>query len=347
MILSRSVAASIVVVNLNGERLLPALFASLATQTVRDFDLVVVDNGSRDGSLRLLEQTTPGLPFPVRVIRNAANAGFGSASNQGLRATRAEWIAMLNNDARPEPAWLEQLLDVAHRSPRLGMVGSKLLRAHRPGEIDSAGIAVDWTGIAWDWRGGEADTPGESDAVEIFGPCGGAALYARAMLDEVGAFDDDFFAYLEDVDLAWRARLAGWQALLQPQARALHAHSATLGDASPVKRFLLGRNKVWLLVKNYPNPWLARNLPLILAYDVLAVGYGLATRGDLAAWRGRVAGWAGLPRFLDKRRAIQSRWRDIANWRCAMSSTEPPWAVTRRYAHLRGGMQPQTRGRTP
>jgi hypothetical protein len=343
---SHNVAASIVVVNLNGARLLPGLLASLAAQTARDFELILVDNGSTDGSLRLVEGTANGLPFPLHVIRNAANAGFGPASNQGLQLASANWIAMLNNDARPEPAWLERLLDTTERMPRLGMVGSKMLRAHRPGEIDTAGIAVDWAGIAWDWRGGAADDPGERDLIEIFGPCGGAALYARAMLDEVGAFDGDFFAYLEDVDLAWRARLAGWQACLQPQARALHAHSATLGDASPRKRFLLGRNKVWLLVKNYPNPWLARYLPLILAYDALAAGYGLATRGDLAAWRGRMAGWAALPRFLAKRRRIQSTWQDVDNWRRAMSPTEPPWAIPRRYAHLRGApLQPQTGAR--
>ena len=341
--MSRHVAASIVVVNFNGGHLLPALLGGLAAQTVRDFELILVDNHSTDLSLRLVEQTANGLPFPLHLIRNTSNAGFGPASNQGLHSAAAGWIAMLNNDTRPEPTWLERLLSATEQTPRLGMVGSKLLRAHRPGEIDSAGIAVDWAGIAWDWRGGEPDTPSENGLVEIFGPCAGAALYARAMLDEVGAFDGDFFAYLEDVDLAWRARLAGWQACLQPQARALHAHSATLGDASPRKRFLLGRNKVWLLIKNYPNPWFTRNLPLILAYDAMAVGYGLATRGDLASWRGRMAGWRALPRFLAKRRQIQARWHDVDNWRQAMSATEPPWTVPKRYAHLRaGGLQPHT-----
>ncbi len=333
--IAADVAADIVVVNYNGARLLPGLLAALAAQTRRDFRLILVDNGSADGSAQIVEQIAGGLPFAVQVVRNAANAGFGLASNQGLRRGDAPWVAMLNNDTRPEPAWLEHLLDATDQEPRLGMVGSKLLRMRNPGQIDSAGIAVDWAGIAWDWRGGDLDDTGERDLAEIFGPCGGAALYARAMLDEVGAFDGDFFAYLEDVDLAWRARLAGWRACLQPQARALHAHSATLGDASPRKRFLLGRNKVWLLVKNYPNPWFMRNLPRILAYDTLAVGYGMATRGDFAAWRGRMAGWRALPRCLAKRRRIQARPQDIDNWLRAMSPVEPPWDVPRRYAHLR------------
>ena len=147
------------------------------------------------------------------------------------------------------------------------MVASKMLFAHRPEIINSAGIAMDWAGIAWDWRGGEIDTPAEEHDSEVFGPCGGAALYSRRMLDEIGLFDEDFFMYLEDVDLACRARLAGWHCLLPPQARVLHAHSATAGEGSPFKSYQLGRNKIWTLVKNFPQPLLndhlARSSPTI------------------------------------------------------------------------------------
>ncbi|MEZ4582142.1 MAG: hypothetical protein R3A10_10995 [Caldilineaceae bacterium] len=121
-----------------------------------------------------------------------------------------------------------------------------------------------------------------------------AGLYARAMLDEIGGFGATFFAYLEDVDLAWRARLAGWRCLYQPQARVLHAHSATSGEGSPFKSYLLGRNKVWLLAKNYPQPWLTLYLPVIVVYDLLAALYGWLTRGDAALLRGR---WDGLRRL--------------------------------------------------
>ena len=114
-------------------------------------------------------------------------------------------------------------------------------------------MAVDRAGIAWDWRGGERDDPGERAVAEIFGPCGGAGLYARRMMLQLGGFDEDFFAYLEDVDLAWRARLAGLRCFYQPPARILPAHSATLGDASPAKRLLLGRHQVWAPPKNRPH----------------------------------------------------------------------------------------------
>jgi GT2 family glycosyltransferase len=328
-------AASIVVLNLNGRRHLPPLLAHLAQQTCRNFELIFVDNGSQDDSLALVEQGSAAYGIALQIIRNTANHGFAPACNQGLAVARAEHVVMLNNDTRPERAWLEQLLAAAGSSEeRVGMVASKMLRAAAPDQIDSAGIAVDWAGIAWDWRGGETDQPGERDLVEIFGPCGGAALYNRRMLLDLGGYDADFFAYLEDVDLAWRARLAGWRCLFQPQARVLHAHSSTLGDASPFKRFLLGRNKVWLLAKNLPDADLRRHGPAMAAYDLLAAGYGLAQRGDLASLRGRLAGLGGLRSVWPKRRIVQQQTVDVHNWRRFMSPRVPPWQVPGRYAHL-------------
>ena len=334
---SNQLAASIVVLNLNGRRHLSPLLAHLAQQTVRDFELIFVDNGSSDDSISLVEQGCAAYGIPLQLIRNAANAGFAPACNQGLAVARAPWVAMLNNDTRPEAAWLEQLLAAAAAGSRVGMVASKMLRFHRPDQIDSAGIAVDWAGIAWDWRGGEADTPAEQALVEIFGPCGGAALYNRQLMIDLGGYDTDFFAYLEDVDFAWRARLAGWQCLLQPQARVLHAHSSTLGDASPFKRFLLGRNKVWLLAKNLPDADLWRAGPIMAGYDVLAAGYGFVQRGDLASLRGRLAGLAGLARIWPKRKLVQAQTCDVDNWRRFMSPRVPPLQVPRRYAHLAEG----------
>lgn len=332
-------AASVVVVNYNGAAHLREMLTHLERQTRRDFELIVVDNGSTDCSRAVLADASAHLPFPLRIIRNARNLGFGPATNQGMRRSAAPWLVTLNNDTRPEPAWLERMLDFATnaqaRGERVGMVGAKLLRAQKPSQIDSAGIAVDWAGIAWDLRGGDRDDPSEITPSSIFGPCAGAALYARTMLQEVGTFDEDFFAYLEDVDLAWRARLAGWRAYLQPQARCLHAHSATLGDSSPRKRYLLARNKVWLIVKNYPADDLARNLPRILTYDAMAAVYGVISRSDIASVCGRIAGLSRLPYFLNKRRHVQSRWRDVDNWRQAISPAEAPWSVPRRYAHLR------------
>ena len=332
--------AAIVVLNYNGLHHLPGLFAGLAQQTRRDFALFIVDNGSRDGSQAAIPQLAAAFAVPTTLIENTENRGFAAACNQGIAAAgTTPWLVMLNNDTRPDPRWLEQLLATAADRPDVGMVASKMLFAHDPGRINSAGIALDWAGIAWDAQGGAPDDPSETTVREIFGPCGGAGLYARAMLDEIGGFDATFFAYLEDVDLAWRARLAGWRCLYQPQARVLHAHSATSGEGSPFKSYLLGRNKVWLLAKNYPQPWLTLYLPIIVAYDLLAALYGWITRGDAALLRGRWDGLRRLPVAWRARRHIQRRWRRRQNWARTVAPLEWPWRVSRRYIHL----QPKTR----
>jgi len=328
--------ASIVIVNYNGLKHLPALYAALAVQTCLDFEVVFVDNGSADDSAQAADNLGRAFDVDTRIILNTSNRGFAPSCNQGIRSSRADHLVMLNNDTQPEPSWLENLIAATENDPKVGMVASKMLFAHRPEIINSAGIAMDAAGIAWDWRGGEYDRPDETRIVEVFGPCGGAALYTRPMLDEVGLFDEDFFMYLEDVDLACRAKLAGWTCLLEPQARVLHAHSATAGEGSPFKSFQLGRNKIWTLIKNVPEPFLNRHWPEIIGYDLMASGYGFAKRRDSALIRGRLAALQQLPKFLRKRSAIQTRWHDVDNWARLISPVEAPWAVSQRYRHLDG-----------
>ncbi|MEX1019015.1 MAG: glycosyltransferase family 2 protein [Litorilinea sp.] len=336
--------ATLVVLNYNGGAHMVPLVEHLAAQTVRDFELVLVDNASHDGSTTQAETLARARGLDIQVIHNTRNRGFAPACNQGSRAAAAPNLVMLNNDTRPYADWLERLLGGLEQARRggdrqVGMIASKLLRAHRPAQIDSAGIALDWAGIAWDWQGGALDDPADNTPRPIFGPCGGAALYDRAMFETLGGFDDDFFAYMEDVDLAWRARLAGYGCLLQPDARVLHAHSATLGDGSPFKRYLLARNKMWTIIKNYPNPWFAGLLPVMLGYDGLAAGYGLLRRRDLASVRGRLAGLAHSAPMWRKRQAIQRQWRAVDNWRAQVAPLDLPWDVPKRYAHLADGTQ--------
>jgi GT2 family glycosyltransferase len=140
----------------------------------------------------------------------------------------------------------------------------------------------------------------------VFGPCAGAALYRRELFAEIGLFDEDFFAYLEDVDLAWRARWRGWQAVFVPGALVYHAHSATGREGSPFKVRLLSKNKILLLVKNYPMPYLLLYLPWITAYELLSLGYAVLHYRELSALRGRLAALRLLPRALAKRRALQA-----------------------------------------
>lgn len=316
---------SIIIPTWNGRPLLASCLKALRAQTETDFEIVVVDNGSEDETVAWLGQQYP----DVKVIANATNAGFARAVNQGICATHSEFVAVLNNDTEPEPRWLAELLHAAAAAPQTGMVASKMLFADRPGVINSAGICLDVTGIAWDRLGGAPDAPGESESREIFGPCGGAALYRRSMLDRIGLFDGSFFAYLEDVDLAWRGRAAGWGCVYAPQARVLHRHSATSVEGSPFKRYQLGRNKVWLIAKNYPFKKLWWGAPLVVLYDVAAVLYALLARRDVHALRGRIAGLAELGPRLRQRGRREER-PDIAY----MAPLAAPWRVSERYAHL-------------
>ena len=326
-----STIVSVVIPNWNGRSHLERCLEALRCQTLAAFEVVVVDNASNDGSLEMLQEHFPW----VRTIASPRNVGFAAANNLGIRASTAPFVATLNNDTEPRPDWLERLVEPALADVGIGMVASKMLFAHRPGTINSAGIALDRAGIAWDRLGGEPDA-GTGATTEVFGPCAGAALYRRQMLDEIGLFDEDFFAYLEDVDLAWRARLSGWRCLYAPAAAVYHVHSATGVEGSPFKSYHLGRNKVWSIAKNYPAPQLYMALPLIVAYDLAAAMYGLVSRRDLAGIRGRLAGLAGLPKQLSKRREVQRKGRvAFSELARQMAPLATPFGVLDRCRHLR------------
>lgn len=323
---------SVIILNWNGRHFLKRCLQSLFAQTFQDFQVVLVDNGSEDGSVSFLEKHFP----QVRILTNQENRGFAAANNQAIRATDSEFIATLNNDTEVEPNWLEELVRAIETDERVGACASKMLFAHRPGMINSTGIALDRAGIAWDRQGGQKDNPDEIEIVKVFGACAGAALYRRAMLDEIGLFDEAFFAYLEDVDLAWRAQWADWKTLFVPTARVLHFHSGTGGEGSYFKNWHLGRNKVWVITKNYPWPQMLWYLPVILIYDLASIPYTLIWRGDWGPVLGRLAGLAKLVtavRTHRKERASQQISGQEMVARMAPLAT--PWRLWQRYAHLR------------
>jgi GT2 family glycosyltransferase len=311
-----SAETSVVILNWNGARLLPACLSALSEQTYRDFDLYLVDNGSIDESRALLDDLERerhpswlSSPLPRRpiVVRNGHNAGFAAGNNQAFRDAKSMYVAALNNDAFAEPEWLGRLVEAAEADERVGMVASTMLFTHRPDRVASAGITVFTDGVALDnAMGARASTIAGRGVRPVFGASAGAALYRAEMLRDVGLFDERFFSYLEDADLAWRARWRGWRAVHQPAARVLHEYSATGGHNSPFKTGLISRNRVWLLYKNMPEGLLRRYLPKVLRYDVLAVGYALS-RGDRHLLRGRIEGLRRLGSLTtDRRKALTS-----------------------------------------
>ncbi len=329
----------VIVPNWNGMGHLEACLRSLLAQEFADYAVILVDNGSRDGSLELVQREFP----QVCVIANATNLGFATANNQAVRASRSEFVATLNNDAWADPRWLGELVRAMEARPEVGMCASRMLLADQPAVVDSAGIAVDRVGIAWGLGGGSPDDGAASSPIPVFSPCAGAALYRRAMLDEIGLFDEDFFAYLEDVDLAWRAQWAGWQCLYVPTAVVYHAHSATSREGYLTRKSrLLGRNKAWMVCKNYPFPAAIWYAPLFLAYDLMALGYALTTGYGLSALQGRLEALGAIPRMLTKRRALIRRVPPSVIMR-QLAPVENPLAVLRRYRHLL--IPPGNRGR--
>jgi GT2 family glycosyltransferase len=290
---------ALIITNWNGQHHLETCLSSIFAQTFKDFVVVVVDNGSTDGSVEWLRAHYP----QVQTLQNETNLGLCFANNRGILATDAEFVAILNNDTEYEPEWLDNLMRVMKSDPQIGMCAPKMLLAARHDMIESAGIVVDRAGIAWGLESGARDYPGATP-LPVFGACGGAALYRRSMLLEVGLFDEDFFIYLEDADLAWRAQWADWQCIYVPEAVMYHAHSATTKEGSPFKTRLLGRNKIWLICKNYPWPYLFWYSPLIIGYELLAIGYNMAMGRGGNALKGRLEGLRQLPRMMAKRRQI-------------------------------------------
>ena len=322
---------SVVIANWNGRQILEKCLKSLAAQTYPAVEVIVVDNGSTDGSAAWVAAYFPS----VRLIVNADNRGFAAANNQGVRQSRGAYVATLNNDAWVEPDWLAELIAALARDPRLGMAASQMLFADQPEVINSTGICLDRCGISWDRHGGQAARQAEAEPTEVFGPCAGAALYRRELLLAVGLFDEDFFAYLEDVDLAWQARWRGWKAIYVPSARVYHMHSATSHEGSPFKTYWLYKNKIHMIAKNYPIPHLLLFLPLIVFYELMSLGRALLSRRGSSAVQGRLAGLRSLPQALKKRRALWSvPHSPAAEIFRLLEPVAAPWQVYGRYRHI-------------
>jgi hypothetical protein len=297
--------ASVIVPSLNGAHLLPACLDSLASQSYPDVEVIVADGASTDGTADLLRQRFPS----VRLLTLRQNRGFAGNVNAGLRAARGEVLCLLNNDARAEADWVSVCVETLAGHADIGSVASKVLYAER-GTINSAGdlMCLDCTARQ---RGNSLpDAPRWNEPARVFGASGGAAAYRRAMLADVGLLDEQFFMYLEDVDLAFRAQLRGWGCLYQPSAVAVHRGGVSGGGQ--LESFYNGRNLIRLLAKDLPRGLAPRLLPAI------ARAQAERTRQALAAWRGsaaratlrgQLAGLAEMPRHLADRPAVQRRRR--------------------------------------
>jgi GT2 family glycosyltransferase len=304
---------TVVIVNWNGERFLNNCLSALMKQTISPYEIILVDNASTDASLDIVRN------FPsVRLLAQSVNLGFARANNLAIALAdkESEWIALLNPDAYPEPRWLETLLSASYEQPSFGIFGSKLVVAANPKVLDGAGDAYHISGLVWRMANGEPNVCSSEHNQEVFSPCAAAALYRRSAILEVGGFDEDFFCYVEDVDLGFRLRLAGYRCLYVPSSVAQHVGSGTTGGQhSDFSVYHGHRNVVWTYVKDMPGLLFWAFLPLHLAMNVITLMmFTLRGKGKLI-FRAKRDAVLGLPKMWSKRRQIQKNrvasWRDI------------------------------------
>ncbi|HEX4997202.1 MAG TPA: glycosyltransferase family 2 protein [Terriglobia bacterium] len=305
---------SVVVVNFNRRALLERCLHSLEQQRFRDFEIVVVDNGSSDDSLNFLRAWSGGKDMPaLRIVALGNNRGFSGGCNAGIEVATGRYIATLNNDAVADPLWLEELAGAMDSDPQIGMCASKILLDADRRRIDKVGHLIYLDGLNHGRGSGEEDRGQYETLTETLFPDGAAALYRRAMLDETGLFDEAFFAYGDDADLGLRGRLAGWHCVYAPRAIAFHSRSATAGEFSPLKAFLIERNRIFVAVKTFPLPLLAVS-PLFtlvrFAFHAYGAIFSVGSSGRFAASASRFGLAAAIVRaYASAITHMPSMWR--------------------------------------
>ena len=293
---------TVIVVNWNGKRFLGDCLGALRRQDVPGVRILLVDNGSEDGSVEFVEQAFP----EVEILPFGRNLGFAEGNNRALERVGTEYVALLNNDAIPHPSWLKNLVRALERHPRAGFAASKMLFRDRPTVIDRAGDGYTTAGNGWlRGRGEDAGRFGEEEWV--FGACAGAALYRSAMLENIGLFDNDFFILHEDVDLSFRAQLRGYGCIYVPDAVVFHGTSASIVRDSPISVYYGHRNLEWVYLKNMPAALIFRTIHLHLFYGIGSLLFFTLRGRGLTFLRAKFDALRGFPKMLNKRKQIQKK----------------------------------------
>ena len=294
----------IIIPNWNGKKLLAECLHSLERQTRLGFSVTVVDNGSRDGSVAYLRSEWP----EVKLLLFPENMGFSRAVNEGVRNSEAPWIFLLNNDVEVRHDCIERLYEAIAAYPGYDFFALRMMSYHQRDIFDGAGDAVLRGGVGYRVGTLERDVGQYGEDRDVFGACAGAALYSRRFFNLVGSFDEDFFAYLEDVDLNMRAVKVGLKCRYLADAVIYHVGSATTGSKiNPVTVRLSTRNNINVLVKNYPFSILLRFLPAILVYQLMWLALVCKKSSFLAYLRGLVSAVAGLPAMVGKRSDLRQQ----------------------------------------
>lgn len=298
---------SVVIPNWNGKRFLAGCLDSLAKQTYDKVEVIVVDNGSADGSVELLQENYP----YIKLVRFEQNTGFSVAVNAGIRASDSEFVALLNNDTIVEPDWLKEMVRAMREHAEIGSTGCKMLAYDDKELLDGAGDGYRRGGLPGRIGHREKDKGQFDQERLILGACGGAALYRRSMLNEIGLFDEDYFAYLEDVDLGLRAQSAGYKCLYVPSAVIYHLGCGTTGSGyHPMVVRLSSQNNWNTIIKNIPGPLLFKFLPHIVYWQLYYFAVVIVRGGQVVPWlHGTWRALKLLPKMLRKRAEIKTQRR--------------------------------------
>lgn len=295
---------SIIVVNWNGERFLKDCLQSLSRQTYAQREIILVDNGSTDSSIRFVNESFPA----VKIIQLSENRGFAGGNAEGLKVCQGEFIALVNNDTRVHDMWLENLMQPMVEGPKIGICAPKII-IDGPGKINSAGDGLTTAGVGFN-RGLWSDRVLYNCREPIFGGCGAAVLYRRKMVEEIGFLDEDFFLYDEDTDLNFRAQLVGWKCVYVPDAVVHHKGNATAGRLSDLHVYHHTRNLEFVWVKNMPTALMLRFAHHKLVQEIGSFCYLCLRHMRWAPFfSGKRDALKMLPIMLKKRREIQERRR--------------------------------------
>jgi len=318
---------SIIILNWNGLEHLKTCLPSVIGQTYKNIEIIVVDNGSTDGSIEYVQSNDS-----IKLVCNSTNVGFSKGNNIGIQIASGKYIAVLNNDTELDLNWVSSLVEVAEGHPDAGMFACKILSYYDRNLIDCVGHLIYPDGLSRGRGRGEIDKGQYNKIEEVAFPSGCAALYRKEMLEQVGLFDETFFIYVEDSDLGMRGRLTGWKCLYVPNAIVYHKYSATMGEYSPRKAFLIERNRIWFVVKNFPFTMIISSCYhtflryLFQTYDAL-FGSGASSKlvSNESKWtvisvlfKAYFSALSGMPEMLRKRREIHKHKRvengEIRKW---------------------------------
>ncbi len=329
--MTRSPNVSVIIVNYNAGDRLTRCLQHLADQTLRDFEVIVIDNGSTDGSL--VEARGVEVGAPTTFIEAGANLGFAAGNNRAARQAKGDWLALLNPDAYAEPNWLAELVAASARYRGVDAFGSTQIRAEEPTILDGAGDALFFAGIPYRGHYGApvADLPGEG---ECFAPCAAAALYRRTTFEALGGFTEDFFCYGEDVELGFRLRLAGGRCVQVAAAHVAHEGSGISGRRSDFTMYHGHRNRVWTYLRCMPLSLLVLTLPFHVLGSAALYMQCLARGEGRAYGRAMRHGYGRLGALWRKRRRVQAS-RTVSVWAVARALTWSPWKLVRRRADIR------------